>query len=136
MRTFRLSILLPAVALITLPTLAAAANCYSVYDGQNRLTFQSTVAPVDLSARISDAMRARFPGHFLVILPDDADCVEYRSGPTVSPRFDPNAADRDRTFEAPLLRGAKAPIDSLETSSTARESVRTGNALNVRRKAP
>ncbi len=135
MRTIRLSILLPAAALFALPVLASA-NCYSVYDGQNRLTFQSTVAPVDLSERISDAMRARFPGHFLVILPDDSDCVEYRSGSTVTPRFDAGAGDRNKTFEAPLLRGAKAPIDSLDAGSASRESVRTGNALNVRRRAP
>jgi hypothetical protein len=135
MRTLRLSILLPAAALIALPMLASA-NCYSVYDGQNRLTFQSSVAPIDLSERISDAMKAHFPGRFLVILPDDSDCVEFRSGSTVSPRFDAGAGDRDKTFEAPLLRGAKAPIDSLASGSTGRESVRTGNALNVRRRAP
>ena len=53
MRKFRLSILAPLVALAALPT-ASAANCYSVYDTQNRLVFQSTVTPIDLSGRISD----------------------------------------------------------------------------------
>ncbi len=139
MRTTRLSLLLPFAALLALPALASA-NCYSIYDAQNRLTFQSTVAPVDLSARISDAMRARFPGSFLVMLPDDSDCVELRSGPTISPRFGSGTgagqgSDRDKTFEAPLLRGARAPIDSAAMNNAARETVRTGNALNVRRGA-
>ena len=35
MRKFRLSILAPLVAFAALPT-AYAANCYSVYDAQNR----------------------------------------------------------------------------------------------------
>ena len=65
MRTTRLSALLPLGALLALPTLAGA-NCYSVYDAQNRLAFQSTVAPIDLSARISDGMRSRFPGGFFI----------------------------------------------------------------------
>jgi hypothetical protein len=142
MRTTRLPILLTVAALLALPAIASA-NCYSIYDGQNRLTFQSTVAPIDLSARISDAMRNRFPGSYLVILPDEADCLEFRSGPIVSPRFDAGTGsgqgtggDRDRTYEAPLLRGARAPIDSAALGASSRDSVRSGNALNVRRTAP
>ncbi len=139
MRTTRLSYLLPIAALLALPTLASA-SCYSIYDAQNHLTFQSTIAPIDLSTRISDAMRARFPGGFLVILPDDSDCLEFRSGSSVSPRFDAGTgsgqgtvSDRDRTFEAPLLRSAPAPIDSAALGNSPRDSVRTGNSLNIRR---
>ena len=139
MRTTSFFVLLPIATLLAMPAVASA-NCYSVYDAQNRLTFQSTIAPIDLSTRISDAMRSRFPGSFLVILPDDSDCIEFRSGPTLSPRFDSGTgsgqaagADRDRTFEAPLLRGARSPIDSAEMGSATRETIRTGNALNVKR---
>jgi len=141
MRTTRLSTLLPVAALLALPTLASA-NCYSIYDGQNRLVFQSTVAPIDLSARISDAMRARFPGSFLVMLPVDSDCLEFRSGPTVSPRFDSatgsrmgTANDPKQTLEPPLLRGARAPGDGVAQSNAiaTREAVRSGNALNIKR---
>ena len=141
MRTTRLSILLPFAALLALPTMAAA-NCYSIYDAQNRLAFQSTVAPIDLSARISDAMRARFPGAYLVMLPGDADCLEFRSGPTVSPRFDSgtgsgvsSGGDPNQTLEPPLLRGARAPGEGSATSNAiaTREAARSGNALNVKR---
>jgi hypothetical protein len=140
MRFTRLT-LLPALAWLgSLPALAA--NCYSIYDGQNRLAYQSTVAPVDLSERISDAMRARFPGSFLVILPDDADCIEFRSGPTISPRFDSGTgsgvktgSDPGRTLEPPLLRSARPPADAATTGNAivTREAVRSGNALNLKR---
>ena len=137
MCTTRLSLTLPFAALLALPAVASA-NCYSMYDGQNRLTFQSTIAPVDLSTRISDSMRARFPGNFLVILPDDSDCLEFRSGSTVSPRFDAGtgsgqgaASENDKVFQAPLLRGAAAPIDSIAGGATSG----SGNTLNVRRSA-
>jgi hypothetical protein len=133
---------LPVAVLLALPTLASA-NCYSIYDGHNQLRFQSTIAPIDLSSRISDAMRARFPGGFLVILPDDSDCLEFRSGPTVSPRFDAGTGsgqgtggDRDNVFEAPILRSAPAPVDSAALGTATRDTVRTGNSLNVRRAAP
>ncbi len=141
MRTTRSSLVLAAAAFCGLPSLAAA-NCYSIYDAQNRLAFQSTIAPIDLSARISDAMRARFPGSFLVILPDDSSCLEFRSGPTVSPRFDSGTGSGvssrgDASIEPPLLRGARAPIDSaIDATSPSREAERRGNTLNVRRAAP
>jgi hypothetical protein len=100
--------LLPLAALLALPSVAGAANCYSIYDAQNRLAFQSTVAPVDLSTRISQSMREAYPGGFLIIVPDDADCREFRTGPTVSPRFETSKAPvaREQVLEAPLLRGA------------------------------
>jgi hypothetical protein len=141
MRTTRLSLLLPFAALVALPTMAAA-NCYSIYDAQNRLSFQSTIAPIDLSTRISDSMRARFPGSFLVILPDDSDCREFRSGPTISPRFDSgtgsgmgSANDPKETLEPPLLSGARAPGDTAASRNAiaTREAARSGNALNIKR---
>ena len=55
--------------LLSTPALAHA-YCYSIYDTNNHLSFQSTVAPIDLSQRISDAMAQRFPGRHLVIIPD------------------------------------------------------------------
>ncbi len=64
--------------LVAMPALAQA-NCYSMFDSQNHLSFQSTVAPVDLSQRISEAMAQRFPGRHLVITPDTADCREVRA---------------------------------------------------------
>ena len=80
--------LLPLAVLLALPGVAGAANCYSIYNAKNQLAFQSTVSPVDLSGRISQTMRETYPGGFLVIVPDDSDCREFRTGPTVSPRFE------------------------------------------------
>ena len=53
-------------------------------------------------------MRQSYPGGYLVIVPDDADCREFRTGPTVSPRFESSKAPeaREQVLEAPLLRGA------------------------------
>ena len=134
MRTTRPLALIPLAALLVLPALASAGNCYSIYDAKNRLAFQSTLAPVDLSTRISDGMRSRFPGGHLVIIPDDTQCREYRTGPTLSPRFDAGGskgaeAPPERTIEAsPLLRGTGTSADL-----TTREAVRSGNVLNVKR---
>jgi hypothetical protein len=131
MRTTRFTALLPLAALLALPGLASA-NCYSIYDAQNRLAFQSTIAPVDLSARISDGMRARFPGGHLTMIPDDSDCREYRTGPTVSPRFDAGGTkgaepSAEQVLQAPLLRG------SVAGDASTRESVRSGNNLTIKR---
>jgi len=133
MRKTRLIALSSLVVALVLPSVASA-NCYSIYDAKNRLAFQSTIAPVDLSARISDGMRGRFPGGHLIMIPDDSDCREFRTGPTVSPRFEAGGAagteqPPERTIEAsPLLRGTGASPDL-----TSREAVRSGNALNVKR---
>jgi hypothetical protein len=133
MRQSRLSALVSLVALAALPGLAAA-NCYSVYDGQNRLVFQSTVAPIDLSGRISEAMRTTFPGTFLIMIPDDADCREMRTGPVVT-RFSPSVPGAIRPADemlsaSPLAGGTGTGSPGADT----REAARAGNALNVKRK--
>jgi len=131
MSTSRLQAIVPVAALVALPGFASA-NCYSIYDAKNQLTFQSTVAPVDLSARISDGMRARFPGGYLVIIPDESDCREIRTGPTTSPRFDAKSATQaqpQEVLEAPILRGAGSAGTAKEDPTT----VRSGTNLNVRR---
>jgi hypothetical protein len=134
MRKTRLVALSSLAVLLVMPSLASA-NCYSIYDAKNRLAFQSTIAPVDLSTRISEAMRARFPGGYLIMIPDDSDCREYRTGPTVSPRFEaggtPGAEQpAERMLEAsPLMRGNGGGGADLQT----REAVRSGNNLTVKR---
>lgn len=131
MRTTRLTALLP-LAVLALPSLASA-NCYAIYDAKNQLAFQSTIAPVDLSTRISEAMRARFPGGHLTMIPDDSDCREYRTGPTLSPRFDAGGArgagpQPEQILQASPLRGTGTGADL-----SRREAVRSGNVLNVKR---
>jgi hypothetical protein len=134
MRKPRLSILAPLIALAALP-IGAAANCYSVYDGQNLLVFQSTVSPIDLSGRISQTMRERFPGTFMVMLPDDSDCREMRTGPVVT-RFTPSVPGAVRSPDevltaSPLVGGTGT---AGPTSSEGSSATRGGNNLNVRRK--
>jgi hypothetical protein len=133
MRTNRLPTLVSILAPLSLLPGLASANCYSIYDAQNRLAFQSTVAPVDLSTRISEAMRARFPGGFLIMIPDEADCREFRTGLTTSPRFDaaspPGAGPKpEQVLEAsPLLSGTGG------SAPTTREPARSGTPTNVKR---
>src|SRR5215472_14184836 len=100
--------LLPLAILLALPGAAGAANCYSIYNAKNQLAFQSTVSPIDLSGRISQTMQGNFPGGYLIIVPDDSDCREIRTGTIVSPRFENGkvAESRDQALMAPLLRGA------------------------------
>ena len=132
MRTTRLHASLALAGVLALPGLAGAANCYSIYDAKNQLAFQSTVPPIDLSTRISQSMRERFPGGFLIIVPDDGDCREYRTGPILSPRFDTGKAVEasDQVMQAPLLRGATAPVGS--EAGSRRDAVRSGNNLTIR----
>jgi hypothetical protein len=139
MRKFRLSILAPLVALAALPT-GAAANCYSVYDSQNRLVFQSTVTPIDLSGRISETMRQRFPGTYLIMLPDETDCREMRTGAVVT-RFSPSVPGAMRSPDEVLTAsplaggtGSGGAINDDGNPISTREAARSGNALNVKRK--
>ena len=92
------------------------------------------MAPIDLSARISDGMRARFPGGFLIMIPDDSDCREVRTGFTTSPRFEPNSPGASSPPEellqaSPLLRGSR----SAGSSDLGATATRSGNVLNVKR---
>ena len=120
--------LLPLALVLALPGLASA-SCYSIYDAKNQLAFQSAVPPIDLSTRISQAMRERYPGGHLTIVPDDSDCREYRTGPLLSPRFDPGKAPevREEMLTAPLLRNAPAPATGSGNSNA------TGNNLKIRK---
>ncbi|MEO6364258.1 MAG: hypothetical protein ABIO71_13590 [Caldimonas sp.] len=137
----RLTPCLTFAATLVLPVLAHA-NCYSVYDAQNRLAFQSNEAPIDLSRRISDAMASRFPGSYLVMIPDESACREVRSGPVVRPRFDalglgasPNIGER-ALQTSPLLRGTRVTGEGggpQPSDVASREAVRNGNSLNIKR---
>ena len=140
-----------AATALALPAIARA-NCYSVYDAQNRLTYQSAVAPIDLSRRISDAMGTRFPNAYLVMIPDESACREVRTGAVTQPRFDalglgstPDPADR--AMAAPLLRNTRTGSSSIADAPLSggsggsggsgelaqREAVRSGTSLNLKR---
>jgi hypothetical protein len=135
MRMLRLSTLVPLVTMVALPSLAAA-NCYSIYGGNNQLLFQSTVAPIDLSGRISETMRSRFPGTFLIMIPDESDCREMRTG-AVTTRFTPDNPGAVRSPDevltaSPLAGGTGTGGAVTNGSSGSRETVRSGNNLNIK----
>ncbi len=138
---------LTLLATLAIPALAQA-NCYSVYDSQNRLSFQSNVAPIDLSLHISDAMRARFPSGFMVMIPDESSCREFHSGGTSQPRLNRlglvnSTPDNQRLQASPLLRDTRATGYGGELGGTSpalndiasREAARSGNTLNVKRRS-
>lgn len=132
--------------LLALPALAEA-NCYTIYDTQNRLAFQSTIAPIDLSRRISEAMPGRFPGGYLVMIPDESACSEFLSGLTATqPRFVRTGANTapssDQVMQAsPLLRGSRTGISANDFGTTSNGNevpvpARSGTTLNVKRPVP
>lgn len=61
--------LLLTAFLTGLPQDNAHAQCYSLFDGNNKLVYQSTEPLVDLSKPISDQIALAYPGHHLVIAP-------------------------------------------------------------------
>jgi len=100
MRTCRLSTgsLSTLAAMATLATLAtltpgvAAAHCFMVFDPQQRLVYQSTEAPFDLSQPLSSGLAAHFPGHHLVMTDSSTHCaaVDLRTRAALSlPPMDP-----------------------------------------------
>jgi hypothetical protein len=141
MRMPRLSTLVPLAVLAALPSLAAA-NCYSIYGGQNQLLFQSTIAPIDLSGRISETMRTRFPGTFLIMIPDESDCREMRTG-AVTTRFTPDNPGAVRSPDevltaSPLVggTGTGGPVMDGRNATGSRDAGRSGNNLNLKRSQP
>lgn len=55
----------------------AAAQCYTVYDRDNRVVYQGRESPVDLSRPLSETVPAFHPGGHLV-LDNITDCQEMR----------------------------------------------------------
>ena len=130
--------------LLALPALAQA-NCYFIYTGQNQLVYQSTTSPIDLSKHIADAINARFPGDYLVMIPDESACNEVRSGSRVQPRFDQvgltnnsvNATD-PALLASPLLRNSRSPAvpTASDSGNNSAAQSRVGRDLNLRPTAP
>lgn len=54
----------------------ASASCFFIYGSKNQLLYRSTIAPVDLSRPLSESVRGRFPGGFLVMIPDETGCPD------------------------------------------------------------
>jgi hypothetical protein len=145
----RLATKLSLVLLASTLPLAASANCYSIYSPRNVLVYQSTLNPVDLSRTLTEALRARFPGHHLVMDPDASSCSEVGAGSQAG-RSERNASGRSRGTEqilesSPVTRDGRSPMDpstmideteylsTTPTSGTAPRRTRRGapGALNA-----
>ncbi len=73
--------LLIAISLCA-PLCASAANdCFTIYDTENAAVYRSVNSPIDLSGPISDAMAAKYPGHYLVWTRNDHGCPEFHAMP-------------------------------------------------------
>ncbi len=75
---------LPALSatLVFLLPASSFGYCFSVYTPRNELIYQSTETPVDLSRPISVELRARYPNHHLVFIPDQSRCASVGVLPT------------------------------------------------------
>jgi hypothetical protein len=72
-----------------------AAACYTVYDRSERVVYQSSVPPVDMSRPIHETLPLRYPGGHL-IFDTSADCQAI--GPVATRR-----GGRDTGTSSPLL---------------------------------
>jgi hypothetical protein len=54
---------------------ANAMACYTVYDGSNRVIYQSTEAPVDMSQPLHNALERRFPAGASMVFNQGAVCT-------------------------------------------------------------
>ena len=73
--------LLIAISLSVPLCAVAATDCFTVYDAANAAVYRSVNSPIDLAGPISDAMAAKFPGHYLVWTRNDHGCAELRAMP-------------------------------------------------------
>lgn len=100
-------------ALALLASMATApgwAACYTLYDGANRLVYQSGTAPIDLNRSIADEVQRRFPGHHFVMELEVA-CAERGALPGSRQDLAYDGRAR-RPADAPMLRSAQALRDA------------------------
>jgi hypothetical protein len=70
-----MQIRLACLAALAMLSGGQALACYTVYDRNNQVVYQSTLPPVDMSRPLSEVLPARFPGGHLVFA-DGAVCPE------------------------------------------------------------
>lgn len=110
-----LALLLASQALTFQAAALAAGNCYTVYDTSNRAVYQSTEPPIDMSRSISEGMARRFPGHYLVMAPDNGACQEIADESRFAARAVANLGDSGTTTTGPANgrnRPMRDPLDS------------------------
>ncbi|MEO7055375.1 MAG: hypothetical protein ABI281_04940, partial [Caldimonas sp.] len=77
---------------------------------------------------------------YMVMIPDESTCREFRSGSTVQPRFDnlgmTNSTPNDQLMQAsPLLRNTRSTEYGAANDVATREAVRTGTGIGIKRDA-
>ena len=61
----------------------ATAACFTVFDAADRVVYQSTAPPVDISRPISQAVAAVYPRNYHLLMADDSYCPGIDEAPTV-----------------------------------------------------
>ena len=102
----------------------ASGNCYSLYDGTNRLVLQSANALVDLSRSVSEQVALVFPGHHLVVAPNP-NCAELDEFTTGQKARVPMDGPQRMPSQSPVLNLADEQDVSLP--STYKPSSMQGN---------
>ncbi len=79
---------------------ANASSCYTLVDQKNAVVFQSTKSPIDLSRKISDEIKVKFPGQHLIITgsEDCPDINKLTSKDSGKNNFESNSADLSNLF--------------------------------------
>jgi hypothetical protein len=77
--------LVPFLLLLAGAPLAAAAECYTVYDKAGRIIYRDTFIPIDLTKPVTEALRPLFPDGQLVISPDAGTCTPIAPSSPVNP---------------------------------------------------
>jgi hypothetical protein len=89
--------IIPLATLLACAPLAAAAECYTVYDKAGRIIYRDTFIAIDLSKPITEALRPLFPGAQLVISVDTGNCTPIAPSSPVNPMAGEAAPDPTTT---------------------------------------
>jgi hypothetical protein len=132
----RIAPLVLAGAALAAPAVCSA-YCFSIYDQQNRLVYQSQNSPIDLSLPISEGMAPRYPGQHLTMSSDASACREFDgSSPDINRLANARQASPDSLLGAmgSTYDNASSKDDYLGAARTNRSA--TGGATLRNRIAP
>lgn len=77
-----------------------AMACYTVYDGNNRVIYQGTEAPVDMSLPLHQALAAQYPARSTLVFNQSANCTPVGLAQVARPAtsaIPPNTIRMERT---------------------------------------
>jgi hypothetical protein len=120
---------LAVATVLCLPALPAVAACFTVFDRTDRVVYQSTQPPIDVSGSISAEMARAFPpGHHL-LLTSEGYCSgvlepgAIGGGPSLAPRA--SAASRAVALADAARNRSRDPFESGYTGGWAGSVVET-----------